>query len=134
MGLQYNMYLNHYGLNKKPFEISPDPTFQWFGEKHKEAFALLKCGVVNSNGFLVITGDVGTGKTALIKRFVNVAKVAVLVVTVPDPDMSKIDLYNILAAEFNMGRAFSTKGEFLIHFKHFLLSAYKAKKKGLVDY
>jgi len=130
--MKHNMYLTHYGLNKNPFEISPDPAFQWLGEKHKEALALLKCGIVNSNGFLVITGDVGTGKTALIKRFVKMAKVAVLVVTVPDPDMSKIDLYNILAEEFNMGRKFRTKGEFLIHFKHFLLSAYKAKKKVLL--
>jgi type II secretory pathway predicted ATPase ExeA len=128
----YNMYLSHYGLNKKPFEICPDPAFQWFGEKHKEALALLKCGIVNSNGFLVITGDVGTGKTALIKRFVNMAKLAVLVVTVPDPDMSKIDLYNTLSEEFNMGRKFSTKGEFLIHFKHFLLRAHKAKKRVLL--
>jgi general secretion pathway protein A len=89
----------------------------------------LKCGIVNSNGFLVITGDVGTGKTALIKRFVSMAKMAVLVVTVPDPDMSKIDLYNILAEEFEMGKEFSSKGQFLIYFKRFLLRAYKAKKK-----
>ena len=126
------MYLTHYGLQKKPFEISPDPNFQWFGEQHKEALALMKCGIVNSNGFIVITGDVGTGKTALIKRFVKMAKFSVWVVTIPDPDMSRQDLYNFLAAEFKMGRTFQSKGEFLIHFKHFLLSAHQARKKILL--
>ena len=104
------MYLNHYGLNKKPFEISPDPTFQWLGEKHKEALALLKYGISTSNGFLLVTGDVGTGKTALIKRFFNMVRATVIVVTVDDPDMGRIDLYNTLAEEYNLGRQFNTKG------------------------
>lgn len=126
------MYLNHYGLNKKPFEISPDPTFQWMGEKYKEALALLKYGISSSNGFLIVTGDVGTGKTALIKRFVKMVNTAVMVGTVADPDMSRIDFYNTLAEEFNMGKQFNTKGEFLIHFKHFLMRAYKSNKKVLL--
>ena len=65
------MYLSHYGLNKKPFDISPDPRFLWLGEKHREALAYLKYGLLENKGFLMITGDVGTGKTALIKRLTH---------------------------------------------------------------
>ena len=126
------MYLAHFGLNKKPFEICPDPTFQWFGEQHKEALAFLKYGVFNSQGALLVTGDVGTGKTALIKRLVTMIKATVLVVTVPDPDMSCLELYNFLAEELNMGMKFKTKGEFLIHFKRFLINAHKSNKKVLL--
>ena len=57
------MYLNHYNLNLKPFEMSPDPRFLWLGEKHKEALAALEYGILESKGFLLLNGDAGTGKT-----------------------------------------------------------------------
>jgi type II secretory pathway predicted ATPase ExeA/outer membrane protein OmpA-like peptidoglycan-associated protein len=126
------MYLSHYRLQKKPFDISPDPSFLWLGEKHREALAYLKYGILENKGFLMITGDVGTGKTALIKRLVRLIDAATFVVTIPDPDMSKLDFFNFLADELEMGRTFNSKGEFLIHFKHFLKSAYSEHRKVLL--
>ena len=126
------MYLNHFGLNKMPFDISPDPSFLWLGEKHREALAQLKYGILGDKRFLLITGDVGTGKTALIKCLVRMIDVGAIVVTIPDPDMSRLDFYNFLANELNMGREFKSKGEFLIHFKNFLLKAYRSYKKVLL--
>ena len=61
------MYLDYYGLENKPFNISPDPAFLWFGPKHKEAFAALRYGILEEKGFLCLTGEVGTGKTVLIR-------------------------------------------------------------------
>ena len=55
------MYLSHYKLNQKPFEITTDPKFIWLGEKHTEALATLEYGIQESKGFLLITGDVGIG-------------------------------------------------------------------------
>ncbi len=126
------MYLNHFGLNKMPFDISPDPRFLWLGEKHSEALAYLKYGILGDKRFLMVTGDVGTGKTALIKCLVKMIDVAAIVVTIPDPDMSRLDFYNFLANELKMGRQFKSKGEFLIHFKNFLLQAYRSYKKVLL--
>lgn len=126
------MYLNHFGLNKMPFDISPDPSFLWLGEKHREALAHLKYGILGDKRFLLITGDVGTGKTALIKCLVKMIDVAAIVVTIPDPDMSRLDFYNFLANELKMGRQFESKGQFLIHFKNFLLQAYRSYKKVLL--
>ena len=60
------MYYNHYNLKKKPFDITPDPAFFWLGEKHKEGWASLEYGILENKGFLLLTGDIGTGKTALI--------------------------------------------------------------------
>ena len=60
------MYLNHYNLREKPFDMSPGPRFLWLGEKHLEALATLKYGISENKGFLLLTGDVGVGKTALI--------------------------------------------------------------------
>ena len=55
------MYTTFNDLNAKPFQISSDPDFMWFGEKHQEALATLKYGVLDNKGFLLLTGDVGTG-------------------------------------------------------------------------
>ena len=126
------MYLSHYGLQKKPFDISPDPSFLWLGEKHREALSYLKYGIMENKGFLMITGDVGTGKTALIKSLTRMIDSATFVVTIPDPDMTKLDFFNFLADELDMGRTFSSKGEFLIHFKHFLKDAYSELRKVLL--
>ena len=65
------MYLSHYNLKEKPFQISTDPKFIWFGEKHREALAVLEYGVIDNKGFLLITGDVGTGKTTLINALLK---------------------------------------------------------------
>jgi len=126
------MYLSHYNLQEKPFSISPDPKFLWLGEKHQEALAVLKYGILEDKGFLLLTGDIGTGKTALINSLVKIIDVAALVATVPDPGLNSLDLFNFLSEEFGMKRTFDSKGEFLIHFKQFLHDAYKDEKKVLL--
>lgn len=126
------MYLKHYGLKKKPFDISPDPSFLWLSETHKEALAHMKYGILGDRRFLLITGDVGTGKTALIKRLVKIIDMVAIVVTIPDPDLTRLDFYNFLANELKMGMQFKSKAEFLIHFKKFLLNAFRTQKKVLL--
>jgi general secretion pathway protein A len=126
------MYLKHYGLKKKPFDISPDPSFLWLGETHKEALAHMKYGILGDRRFLLITGDVGTGKTALIRLLVKIIDIKAIVVTIPDPDLTRLDFYNFLANELKMGMQFKTKTEFLIHFKKFLLDAFRTQKKVLL--
>ncbi|UCD33407.1 MAG: AAA family ATPase [Desulfobacterales bacterium] len=126
------MYLNHYGLKQKPFNISPDPHFLWLGVRHKEALATLRYGIQEDKGFLLLTGDVGTGKTVLINRLIKLLDVKVIVATIPDPNLGLIDFYNILADELKMGRTFTQKGEFLIHFKKFLMEAHNQQKNVLL--
>jgi general secretion pathway protein A len=126
------MYLSHYNLIKKPFSICPDPAFLWLGTTHKEALAVLKYGILENKGFLVLTGDVGTGKTALIKALVKIIDVTAYVAAIPDPGLSSLDFFNVLAEEFGMKRQFQSKGEFLIHFKTFLHGAYEKNKRVLL--
>ena len=123
------MYENHYNLKAMPFQITTDPRFLWLGEKHSEALATLKYGILENKGFLLLTGDVGTGKTALINRLVKMIDVAAIVAKVPDPGLSSLDFFNFLSVELKMNKTFDSKGAFLIHLKHFLLKAYSAHKK-----
>ena len=115
-----------------PFQITTDPRFLWLGEKHSEALATLKYGVLENKGFLLLTGDVGTGKTALINRLVKIIDVAAIIAKVPDPGLSSLDFFNFLSVELKMNKQFESKGAFLIHLKHFLHKAYSNHKKVLL--
>src|ERR1700683_1044645 len=61
------MYEAFYGLREKPFSILPDPDLIYWGHNHLLAFAMLEFGVRNSAGFTVITGEIGSGKTTLVR-------------------------------------------------------------------
>jgi general secretion pathway protein A len=126
------MYLDHYNLNLKPFEMSPDPRFLWLGEKHKEALAAFEYGILENKGFLVLTGESGAGKTVLINSLLESPRVNAIIGTIPDPDLEILDFFNFLAEEFKMNRTFESKGSFLIVFKHFLHEAYESEEKVLL--
>jgi len=126
------MYENYYNLKAMPFQITTDPRFLWLGEKHSEALATLKYGILENKGFLLLTGDVGTGKTALINRLIKIIDVAAIVAKIPDPGLGSLDFFNFLAVEFKMKKKFDTKGQFLIHLRHFLHQAYSRKKQVLL--
>lgn len=126
------MYLKHYGLNRQPFNLSSDPDFLWTGEKHRAALEALKEGILESRGFVLLTGEVGTGKTTLVNAFPRSNEIAAITVTIPDPDMDSLDFCNFLASEFGMKRKFASKEEFVQHFKGFLLRSFASYQKVLV--
>src|SRR6476620_4152562 len=67
-GELHSMYESFYGLHAKPFQLRPDPTF-FFGSKgHKRAMSYLEYGLSQGEGFIVITGEVGAGKTTLVRN------------------------------------------------------------------
>lgn len=126
------MYLDHFSLEVKPFQITVDPKFLWLGEKHKEALATLRYGILDNRGFLLMTGEVGTGKTILINRLISLLEMDTVVATLPDPDLESMDFYKLLAHGLKMKRTFSTKGEFLIHLRDFLHQSYARKQQVLL--
>ena len=65
------MYEAFYGLKEKPFTIQPDPEFLFFSLRHSMAYAMLEYGVQNRAGFSVICGEIGCGKTTLVRHLLN---------------------------------------------------------------
>ncbi|MBU0910416.1 MAG: AAA family ATPase [Proteobacteria bacterium] len=123
------MYRAFYNLKEKPFQITTDSRFLWLGEKHKEAFATLKYGILDDKGFLLLIGDVGTGKTTLINALINTLNSKVILAKIPDPKLDEMDFYRLLANEFSIKKPFNTKGEFLLLFTEFLEKAYVSGKQ-----
>ena len=117
------MYTSFYNLDKKPFEKNPDPSFLWLGAKHKEALATLQDGILENKGFPLLTGDAGSGKTILLKTFVQSLGKDVEWATLSDPKMERVEFYNAIAREFGIHQSFTSKVQFLIQFSHFLHKA-----------
>lgn len=126
------MYTSFYNLDKKPFEKNPDPSFLWLGAKHKEALATLENGILENSGFLLLTGDAGSGKTILLKTFVQSLGKDVEWAILSDPRVERIDFYNAIAREFGIHQSFTSKVQFLLQFSHFLHKADDENKKVLL--
>jgi general secretion pathway protein A len=94
------MYTSFFGLNEKPFSITPDPRYLFLSERHGEALAHLVYGVTDSGGFVQLTGEVGTGKTTLVRtllqnRLPDNAEVAVVL----NPQLSAAEFLETICAE-----------------------------------
>lgn len=117
------MYLGHFHLKKEPFGVAPDPDFIWLGRRQAQVLETMKEGVSKREGCLVLTGDIGTGKTILVKRMVAQAGVTPVFITVSGPELSGLDVYRLLAEEFHMNGRFESRQEFLAGFSRVLLLA-----------
>ena len=126
------MYLSHYNLTLKPFEESPDPRFFWLSEKHKEALACLKYGIQENKAFLLLNGDIGTGKTSLIHYLLLDNDLDARVATIPDPALSVLDFFKLLSKLFNINIKFRTRGDFLSQFETFLYNTFSEQKRVLL--
>jgi general secretion pathway protein A len=128
------MYRAFYNIKSKPFQTSADPKFMWAGEKHKEALATLQYGIMNNKGFVLLTGDVGTGKTTIINALLQNLKndTGVICASIPDCNLDFIDFINYVAYSFGMEEDFKNKGHFLISFKKFLMNVASSGRKALL--
>ena len=126
------MYESFFGLSKKPFQITTDPSFLWMGKKHREALSTLKYGVMDNKGFLLLTGDVGTGKTTLINRLVEDIQGKAYTAKIPDPGLSKYDFYRMVSRYFGLPIEVRTKSDFLEPFSRFLNDAHEERKSVLL--
>ncbi len=96
------MYLNYFGLQTEPFSIAPDPSFLYLSERHQEALAHLSYGLQGSGGFILLTGEVGTGKTtvsrALLERLPEQTRTAFIL----NPMLNETELLATLCDEFGI--------------------------------
>jgi general secretion pathway protein A len=115
------MYLQHYGLLRSPFEMTPDPAFLYLGEAHQEGLATLVYGVRARKGFVMLTGEVGTGKTTLLHALLSQLDPSTLAAFVFNPRLDTLDFFRLLFEEYGIETRCSTKGEYLIALNKFLI-------------
>ncbi|MBI4241124.1 MAG: AAA family ATPase, partial [Candidatus Rokubacteria bacterium] len=117
------MYEEFYGLKEKPFTLTPDPKYLFLGRAHREALDHLLYGIQEREGFIVITGDVGTGKTtlcrAILTRFDQGTKTALIL----NPLLSEEELLRAALHDFGLQGTGTTKKELVDELNRFLLRA-----------
>ena len=126
------MYLSFYKLNENPFQITTDPRFLWLGEKHEEGLTTLKYGLHDNTDFLLLTGDVGTGKTTLVNALLKTLGDDTLVAVIRDPNLEPLDFFSYLSYAFKLDKEIISKGNFLVLFEKFLHKSHEANKKVLL--
>jgi len=96
------MYLDYFGLKEAPFSIAPDPRYLYMSEKHKEALAHLLYGVRNEGGFILVTGEVGTGKTTICRSLMKQLPTQTLVAYIFNPRQNAVELLTTICDEFRI--------------------------------
>jgi general secretion pathway protein A len=96
------MYEEYFGLKRKPFSIVPDPSYFFMSEGHREGLAHLLYGIQNEGGFVLLTGEVGTGKTTVCRRLLELIPEDVEVAFILNPKMTALELLGTICDEFGI--------------------------------
>ena len=96
------MYEDYYGFTEKPFSLTPDPKYLYKSESHASAFELLQYAIRRREGFVVVTGDIGTGKTTLCRAVMGQLDRRVFTALVLNPFLSEDDLLRFILQDFGV--------------------------------
>jgi general secretion pathway protein A len=127
------MYESFFGLNEPPFSLTPDPRFLWLSATHQEGLAALVYGITRRKGFLLLTGEVGTGKTTLLRAALQQippdTDTALILNTV---ELTGLDLLKLIAAEFGFEGSYESKADYLIALNRMLLERLRARRNTVL--
>ena len=127
------MYKEFYKLRLNPFEITPDPSFLFLTRRHQEALIALYYGVHRRKGFLALTGDVGTGKTLLVRCLLRMLKDSDFACAyVFNSRLSTLEFLHYVATEFSLTASGKTKGEVLQDLRKYLIARHQRKLTNMI--
>ncbi|PTN11416.1 XrtA/PEP-CTERM system-associated ATPase [Nitrosomonas aestuarii] len=127
------MYESFYGFNAKPFQIKPDPSFFYGSKGHKRAMAYLEYGLSQGEGFIVLTGEVGAGKTTLMRNlFRRLESEKIIAIQIVSTHIDSKDILKLVAAAFGLKYADVSKAVLLLNLEQFLRQCDQQGKRVLL--
>jgi len=131
------MYEHHFGLKQRPFSIAPDPRYLFMSERHREALAHLLYGVQGGGGFVLLTGDVGAGKTTVCRCFLEQLPPRVNVAYIFNPKLTVEELLKSVCAEFRIpyrheGPGVPTVKDYVDALNEFLLRTHAVRQTSVL--
>src|ERR1700722_18391391 len=126
------MYLELFKLHELPFRLSPDPQFLYLSKQHARAKAYMESTIWFTDGFVVITGEIGSGKTTLIESFLQEVQRDVVVAQIGQTQVSVVDFLQAVLVEFGFTPFKMKKAELIATLNGFLVEQYAAGRKVLL--
>ena len=127
------MYETFYGLTGKPFQLNPDPAFFFGSRGHKRAFAYLEYGLYQSEGFIVITGDIGAGKTTIVRSlFEQLDREKVVAAQLVSTQLDADEILRAVAMAFGLNVKSADKASLLSSLEAFLCQVAVDHKRALL--
>ncbi len=127
------MYESFYGFSDKPFQLNPDPSFYFGSQQHRRAMSYLEYGIHQSEGFIVITGEIGAGKTTLVRSLFEKLDTSKLVAAhMVTTQLDAADTLRIVAAAFGLESARKDKAELLLGLEAFFVATAAEGKRCLL--
>jgi general secretion pathway protein A len=126
------MYTRFYGFKERPFEINPDPDFLFLSENHREALAHLTYAANERKGFTVITGEVGTGKTTIVRAFLSQLNGKVKTAYIFNPKLTSIDFLRYICEDLGLKEEKLSKGQYIAQLHNFLLERYSRNEQVIL--
>lgn len=127
------MYSDYYGFSARPFQLTPDPRFYFESATHKKAMAYLGYGLAQGEGFIIVTGEIGAGKTTLTQHLLKqIDPARVLAVKIVSTNVSSDDMLRLVANAFGIISETATKAQLLDRIEQFLNSRAREGRKVLL--
>jgi general secretion pathway protein A len=126
------MYLELFKLKELPFRLSPDPQFLYLSKQHARAKAYMESTIWFTDGFVVITGEIGSGKTTLIESFLQEVQKDVVVAQINQTQVSAVDFLQAVLVQFGFSPFKMKKAELIATLNNFLVEQYAAGRKVLL--
>ena len=127
------MYESYYGFSERPFQLSPDPRFFFATNHHQRALSYLQYGLDQGEGFIVITGPIGTGKTTIARNLLaNIADENIVAAQLVTTKLAPEELLDLVAAEFKISVTGNSKADVLQSIEKFLINLNKQGKRALL--
>ncbi|WP_298017238.1 XrtA/PEP-CTERM system-associated ATPase [uncultured Parasphingopyxis sp.] len=127
------MYSDHYGLNGNPFQLTPDPRFWFESETHRKAMAYLGYGLAQGEGFIVITGDIGAGKTTLVGHLMaTIDSARLTAVQIVSTQVEGDDMLRLVAQQLGIDSNGAEKAQLLDRIERFLHGQAREGKRTLL--
>ena len=123
------MYERFYGLTERPFSLLPDPDFLFLGEKHQTALDLLELTIFNQTGFCVVSGEIGAGKTTLVRELLNRLQDDICVGLISNTHPSFGELLQWIMAAFDLRSESTDPFELHKRFLDFVIQQYSENKQ-----